>query len=280
MTPEDTEDAFAFTTFTPAATGTVERSGRWVSTEDGSPLYIEDGVAKTGPKGKEIEDIKDSPKPEGAATEKASSKKTEDRRFPGRPKVGEVVNKVKTDVGQVSVVVSKAEDSVVDFGDKAGQVVNDAVQMQIKIGNEVIAETKVGTTAEAERQADKLLAKVTENASKVGKTADVDSVTIGDKEISLEITHDGYGGYHGHLSTVDSSGTDRYLDKHGITPKEPDFGTNPVRGEFKSPEQAKRILNKRAEKFAKAVNANDAEFAAIDAERLKNTDDSESDNES
>lgn len=75
MTPEDTEDAFAFTTFMPAATGTVERSGQWVSTEDGSPLYIEDGVAKTGPKGKVIDDGKDGPKPEGAATEKTSTAK-------------------------------------------------------------------------------------------------------------------------------------------------------------------------------------------------------------
>jgi lambda family phage portal protein len=262
------------------ATETVQRSGKWVSTEDGSSLYIEDGVAKTGPKGKEIEDGKDGPKPEGAATEKASSKKTEDRRFPGRPKVGEVVNKVKTDVGVVSVVVSKAEDSVVDFGDKAGQVIDDAVQMQIKIGNEVIAETKVGTTAEAERRADKLLAKITENASKVGKTADVDSVTIDDKEITIEVTHDGYGGYHGHLTTTSASGDEQYFSKNGLTPIEPDFGSNPSRGEFKSPEQAKRILNKRAEKFAKAVNANDAEIAAIDAERLKNAGDSESDNES
>jgi hypothetical protein len=262
------------------ATETVQRSGKWVSTEDGSPLYIEDGVAKTGPKGKVIDDGKDSPKPEGSATEKVSSKKTEDRRFPGRPKVGEVVSKVKTDVGVVSVVVSKAEDSVVDFGDKAGQVINDAVQMQIKIGNEVVAETKVGTTAEAERRADKLLEKVTENASKVGKTADVDSVTIGDKNIAIEVTHDGYGGYHGHLSTTSASGVEQYLDKNGITPIEPEFGSNPSRGEFKSSEQAKRILNKRAEKFAKAVNANDAEIAAIDAERLKNAGDSESDNES
>ena len=76
MTPEDTEDAFAFTTFTPAATGTVQRAGKWVSTEDGSPLYIEDGVAKTGPKGKVIDDGKDGSKPEGAATEKTSTAKT------------------------------------------------------------------------------------------------------------------------------------------------------------------------------------------------------------
>jgi hypothetical protein len=32
----------------------VERAGKWVSTEDGSPLYIEGGEAKTSPGGKEI----------------------------------------------------------------------------------------------------------------------------------------------------------------------------------------------------------------------------------
>lgn len=258
----------------------VQRSGKWVSTDDGSPLYIEDGVAKTGLKGKVIDAGNDGPKTDGAATELTGKGKTEDRRFPGRPKVGDVVNKVDTPVGKVSVVVSKSGDKVIDYGEKYGKVIDDSVQMQIKIGSTVVAETKVGTTAEAERHADKLLAKVTENANKVGKTAEVDSVTIGDKEVMMEVTHDGYGGYHGHLSTKDASGTEQYLDRNGFTPIEPDFGTNPSRGEFKSLEQAKRVLGKRAETLAKAVNSRDGELAAIDAERFSKAGDSELDNES
>jgi len=162
----------------------------------------------------------------------------------------------------VSVVVSKAEDKVVDFGEKHGQVIDDAVQMQIKVNGKVIAETKVGTTAEAERHADKLLAKVTDNAKKVGGTAQTDTVTHGGKDVHLEVVHDGFGGYHGEIQVTDADGLTHHL-ANGVSLLQPhDFETTPKQGEFKSPEQAMRVLNKRAEKFAQQIVAMDKKYAA------------------
>jgi hypothetical protein len=69
MTPEDTEDAFAFTTFTPAATGTVERSGRWVTNDDGNRLWIDDDGS-----------LKNEPERTITATVESECKKQERRR--------------------------------------------------------------------------------------------------------------------------------------------------------------------------------------------------------
>jgi hypothetical protein len=141
--------------------------------------------------------------------------------------------------------------------------------MQIKVNGKVIAETKVGTTAEAERHADRLLEKVTQNAKKVGGTAEADTVTYAGKEVYMEVVHDGFGGYHGEIQVKDDDGLTHHYAA-GVSQLEPhDFETKPKEGEFKSPQQAMRILNKRAEKFAKHIASQDKKWAdksAKDAE--------------
>jgi lambda family phage portal protein len=247
------------------------RRGKWVSTEDGSPLYIEDGVAKTGPEGKTI----DADKTSNASNGEKKSAKVEDRRFPGRPKVGEVVNKTKTEIGDVTVVVKKSEDKEVDFGEQHGKVIDDAVQFEVRVNGEVVKETKVNSTAAAEREADRIVSTISGNAKNLGKLSDTDTISAHGKEVGVEIYHDGFGGFHGQLNVTDNDGLTHYMDDGPISLDEPDFMSKPKAGEFKNEAQAKRVLQKRAEKLAKLIASRDAKDAKAKAaeESAAKTDD-------
>jgi hypothetical protein len=180
--------------------------------------------------------------------------KKEDRRFPGRPTVGAVVNTKATKIGPAKIVVTKSEDREVDFGDKAGTVIDDAVQMEVRIGTKVIKTTKVGTTADAEREADKILKKAVENAEKVGQPAVTKTVAHAGKDVEIQIVHDGYGAYHGQLKTTREDGLPVYTDDGSFKFNAPDRVGVPREGEFKSPERAATVMEKRAQQFAEKLS--------------------------
>ncbi len=170
--------------------------GKWRTTDDGGKIFI-------GPGG--------DPKfggPDGPPVKKdgGGQPKREDRRFPGRPDVGAVVDKKPTKIGVAKVVVVKSEDKEVDYGEKFGTVVDDAVQFEVRIGTKKIKTTKVGTQAEAEREADKILKKAVENAEKAGQPLTTKTISHAGKDVEIQIVHDGYGGFHGHLKTSREDG--------------------------------------------------------------------------
>lgn len=228
--------------------------GEWRTTRDGGKIFIGPGGDPKfgGPEGPDVK-------------EGGGGSKSEDRRFPGRPAVGDEVDKKQTKIGPAKIVVTKSEDKTTDFGEKNGTVVDDAVQMEVRVGSKVIKTTKTGTTAEAEREADKILKKVVENAEKVGQPSSTQSVSHAGKDVEIKIVHDGYGGFHGQLTTQLDNGSKLYSSGSGSTQfNEPNFEQNHKEGEFKSEKQAAAALQKRAEKFAEfATKADDERRDAL-----------------
>jgi hypothetical protein len=163
----------------------------------------------------------------------------------------------------------------VDFGEQHGKVIDDAVQFEVRVNGEVVKETKVNSTAAAEREADRIVSTISGNAKNLGKLSDTDTISAHGKEVGVEIYHDGFGGFHGQLNVTDSDGLTHYMDDGPISLDEPDFMSKPKAGEFKNEAQAKRVLQKRAEKLAKLIASRDAKDAKAKAaeESAAKTDD-------
>jgi lambda family phage portal protein len=189
------------------------------------------------------------------------SEKKEDRRFPGRPKVGEVVEKHASRIGEIKVVVIKSEDKEIDFGPKHGKVVDDAVQMEIKVGSQVVKTTKVGTTAEVEREVEKAIKKAKDNADMVGQYETQTTINAGGKDIGVAVVHDGFGGFHGQLTAKDADGLTLHYSDGMTQHDEHDFESKPRPGKFKNEQQAMRALTKQAEKYAAYIDKQDKKYA-------------------
>lgn len=139
------------------------------------------------------------------------------------------------------------------------------MQFEVRVNGKVVKETKVNSTAAAEREADRIVSTISGNAKNIGKLSDTDTVSAHGKQVGIEIYHDGYGGFHGQLDVTDNDGLTHYIDDGPIRLEEPDFVSKPKAGEFKSEAQAKRVLQKRAEKLAKLIASRDAKDAKAKA---------------
>ena len=124
----------------------------------------------------------------------------------------------------------------------------------MRIGTKKIKTTKVGTQADAEREADKIMKKAVENAEKTGQPLTTKTVSHAGKDVEIQIVHDGYGGFHGHLKTSREDGQPVWTTDGSYQFREPDRVAVPREGEFTSEKKAAAVMEQRAQKFAEKIS--------------------------